>query len=479
MSDTQSEGATPRAEHSRETPLTDSAAFVEARSFPLCDEEHVQADFARMLERELGKWRAFGQRITGVDANDHGWLRAELESRWKNLKDGHSALTHDLAAARVELADRTRELDRKCALLAELRANWHETGNALERSTATVREQNSEIGTLRHHLVMARSLLRRVRPHLGSERVAHPDAETSLIAEIDAADSAPPAIHSSGETPRTDAALIPASLTDPNKGPSGVFFGLVPADLARTLERDLSMAVTSWRASMARVKALQRLLGCPDNCDTDNYPGCGICMTSTEALATLPVKSDISLREALAEERAEHRSTLDLNMQQRAVVAEYAAAYDEKRAACEEFQRTGSIEADARQGAAIERECATHDALLALGRHGVLPAQIAPPGRTLQVWCAYCGKPYEQRRAAWVHPKDGCMLDAATVKVGVLEDAFATKPTEGRPGALFEQLKPLNWDFKDGHFPFCRSIIRGKDCDCGYDAATKQTENKR
>lgn len=30
-------------------------------------------------------------------------------------------------------------------------------------------------------------------------------------------------------------------------------------------------------------------------------------------------------------------------------------------------------------------------------------------------------------------------------------------------------MKPIEWDFKDGHFPLCMSILRGKDCDCGFE----------
>lgn len=37
----------------------------------------------QLYQDAMDKWKAFAQMLTGVDANDHGWLRAELESQWR------------------------------------------------------------------------------------------------------------------------------------------------------------------------------------------------------------------------------------------------------------------------------------------------------------------------------------------------------------------------------------------------------------
>lgn len=47
----------------------------------------------------------------------------------------------------------------------------------------------------------------------------------------------------------------------------------------------------------------------------------------------------------------------------------------------------------------------------------------------------------------------------------------ATTVEPNSAGAIIEhELKPLSWNFADGHFPLCMSILRGKKCDCGYEA---------
>lgn len=46
-----------------------------------------QRERADALLNQVNHWKDFAQRLTGVDANDHGWLRAELESQWRK-KEG-------------------------------------------------------------------------------------------------------------------------------------------------------------------------------------------------------------------------------------------------------------------------------------------------------------------------------------------------------------------------------------------------------
>lgn len=41
-----------------------------------------------LFQKALDNWKALAQRLTGVDANDHGYLRAELESRWNSFSKG-------------------------------------------------------------------------------------------------------------------------------------------------------------------------------------------------------------------------------------------------------------------------------------------------------------------------------------------------------------------------------------------------------
>lgn len=44
--------------------------------------ERTDAITWTMLKANSDKWRDLAQKLTGVDANDHGWLRAELDSQW-------------------------------------------------------------------------------------------------------------------------------------------------------------------------------------------------------------------------------------------------------------------------------------------------------------------------------------------------------------------------------------------------------------
>jgi hypothetical protein len=61
------------------------------------------------LAHEIEQWRAFGQRLTGVDANDCGWLRAEMESQWMKrdaYAEQNAAILKD-ARSVLRLADRS------------------------------------------------------------------------------------------------------------------------------------------------------------------------------------------------------------------------------------------------------------------------------------------------------------------------------------------------------------------------------------
>lgn len=44
-------------------------------------------------------------------------------------------------------------------------------------------------------------------------------------------------------------------------------------------------------AALRRVKALEQALGCPPNCREDDHPGCGICMSPTDSIPTLPLRT--------------------------------------------------------------------------------------------------------------------------------------------------------------------------------------------
>lgn len=49
------------------------------------DERKEEARKAILRGEELNKWQDLAQKITGVDANDHGWLRSEIEQRFANV----------------------------------------------------------------------------------------------------------------------------------------------------------------------------------------------------------------------------------------------------------------------------------------------------------------------------------------------------------------------------------------------------------
>lgn len=94
------------------------------------------------------------------------------------------------------------------------------------------------------------------------------------------------------DTPRTDAEVerdgIPVTVGHDNGSHvSDIVLEerrYVDADFARKLERetdDLRRVADDLR------KAIERLLGCPDGCRMDRFPGCAICMAPTSELLRL------------------------------------------------------------------------------------------------------------------------------------------------------------------------------------------------
>lgn len=64
-----------------------NAAIDEAVDLAISDSQRT----ADVRWEQLVKWRDFAQSLAGVDATDHGWLRAELDSQWRDLVDERDA----------------------------------------------------------------------------------------------------------------------------------------------------------------------------------------------------------------------------------------------------------------------------------------------------------------------------------------------------------------------------------------------------
>lgn len=75
-------------------------------------EQQWQRERSDVFLNQLNRWKDFAQSLTGVDANDHGWLRAELESQWRK----HTGYAENLTGAAALVIDMGGHLDCSCSV---------------------------------------------------------------------------------------------------------------------------------------------------------------------------------------------------------------------------------------------------------------------------------------------------------------------------------------------------------------------------